>query len=74
MFELREVLRDGLARHGKPFAELNQRLAVALMEPVEQQAAARVGKGTKNGVVVHVDNRQLFGCVSRTIIVRARVL
>jgi hypothetical protein len=44
------------------------------MKPVEQQAAACVSKGTKNGVVVHVDNMQLFGCVSRTIIVRETVL
>jgi hypothetical protein len=57
VLELRQMLGDSLARHGEPFAELDQRLAVALMQPVEQQAAARVGKGAENSVVVHVDNR-----------------
>ena len=48
----REMLRDSLARHIQPLAQLAKRLAVFSIEPVQQLPAACIGQGAKNSVVI----------------------
>ena len=55
-----EVLAHRLAGHVQPRAQLAQRLAVALVEAVEQDPAARVGQRLEHVVSA---NRQPFGCL-----------
>jgi hypothetical protein len=59
-----EVLRDRLTRDVLVGAEFAERLAVARVQAVEQRAAARVGKGTEDGVQVHQVIMQRTGCMS----------
>ena len=47
-----EVLAHRLARHVQPRAQLAQRLAVALVQAVEQQPPARIGQRPEH--LVHV--------------------
>jgi hypothetical protein len=47
-----QVLRDGLTGHVEVGAQLGQRLAVALVQSVEQHPAAAVGEGFEDDVGV----------------------
>ena len=56
LLQHREVLHDPEPRHpGQVLAQLAERLAIALEEPVEQDPPIRIGEGPedRNGVVRH---------------------
>ena len=63
--EDRQVLRHCLACHVEPVAQFAQRLPAPSMQPVQQLAAACIGERAKDGVIVHADIMQPFGCMSR---------
>jgi hypothetical protein len=52
LFEDAQVLHDAEARHLQLRLELRERAAVALEEPVEQEATRRIGKCLEHPVVV----------------------
>jgi len=62
------VLQNGqmfahrLARHGKAFAQLSQRLSVVGAKPIKQLPSACIGQRPED--CVHSDNMQPFGCLS----------
>src|SRR6185369_3472171 len=64
-----EVLRDRLAGRSEavvadqPDAELEQRLAIALLQLIEDRPAGRVGQGLVE-IAHHADDRQAQTCVS----------
>jgi hypothetical protein len=54
----REMLRDGLARHGEAAAKLAEGLAVPRLQPIEQLPPAGIGQGAKKGIVIHARGPQ----------------
>ena len=69
------MLAHGLPRHFQVLAQLSERLAVVLPEPVQQQTAARVGQRLEDSVhlvIRHLDIMQVFTCVMSNVQVVAR--
>lgn len=55
-FQDRQMLGDGLARHVEAVAQIAQRLAVPVVQPVQQLPAAGIGQGAKHSIVIHLYN------------------
>ena len=55
------MLRDRLARHVQPLAQLAQRLTIPLVQPVQQLPAARIGQRAKHSIVIHAGDTEPFG-------------
>lgn len=68
LLEDREVFGDRLTCHLQPLAQLPQRLAIPGVEPVQQRAAAAVGQGSKDRVVLHHRHTEPIGSISRSSI------
>src|SRR5438874_762060 len=66
-----EVLADRLARHAQISTELAKRLAVALIEPIEQRPPTGIGKCLEHVVILICSHPAAFqhtqpnGCMSR---------
>ena len=56
----RQMFRDRLAGHVQSAAQLAERLAVPLVQPVQQPTAARIGQSAKHSIVIHAGNMELF--------------
>ena len=63
LLENRQMFRDRLARHVQPPAQLAQRLAIPLVQPIQQLPSARIGQSTKHSIIIHASNMEPFGCV-----------
>ena len=57
------MLRDRLAGHVQPLAQLAKRLAVPLVQPVQQLPAARIRQSAKHSIV-HAGNMEPRGCLT----------
>src|SRR3984893_10156472 len=53
LLENRQMLRDRLAGHAQPLAQLAQRLAIPAVQPLPQPPAARIGQSAKHSIVIH---------------------
>ena len=64
------MLAHRLARHFEVLAELPERLAVVVSQPVQQQSAARVGERLEDPVhlvVGHPPIMQVFTCIMSNV-------
>lgn len=55
LFEYHQVFCDGLASHLQPLAKISQRLAIFLVQPVEELPTARVRQCLENCIIVNLD-------------------
>jgi hypothetical protein len=58
------MLRDRLARHVQPPTQLAKRLAIPLMQPIQQPPAARIGQSAKHSILIHASNMEPFCCLN----------
>ena len=61
LLQYRQMLRNRLAGHVEPLAQLAKRLAIPAMQPVQQPPAARIGRSAKHSIVIHAGDMEPFG-------------
>src|ERR1700756_1419396 len=57
----RQMLRDRLAGHVEPLAQLAERLAIPALQSIQQLPAARVGQSAKYSILIHAGNMEPLG-------------
>jgi len=50
------MLRHGLSCHVESLAQVAERLAIPLMQPIQQPPAARIGQSPENSVIIDRHN------------------
>src|SRR5580704_5541183 len=70
--ENRQMLRDRLAGHAQPLAQLAQRLAIPAVQPIQQLPTICIGQSAKHSIVIHAGNMEPIGYLSSRK-VRSRV-
>src|SRR5271163_3843437 len=58
------MLRDCLAGHVQPLAQLAKRPAILQVQSIQQLPAARIGQSAKHSILIHAVNRELLGSIS----------
>src|ERR1700730_4961292 len=61
LLENRQMLRDRLAGHAQPLAQLAQRLAIPAVQPIQQLPTICIGQSAKHSIVIHAGNTKPFG-------------
>src|ERR1700726_16498 len=61
LLENRQMLRDRLAGHVQPLAQLAKRLAIPAVQPIEQLPTICIGQSAKHSIVIHAGNMEPFG-------------
>src|SRR5580704_154761 len=61
LLEYRQMLRDRLAGHAQPLAQLAQRLAIPAVQPIQQLPTICIGQSAKHSIVIHAGNMEPFG-------------
>jgi hypothetical protein len=55
------MLRDRLAGHVQPLAQLAKRLTIPVVQPIQQLPTVCVGQSAKHSVLIHAVNREPRG-------------
>ena len=60
-FQNGKMLRDRLAGHFQPLAQLAQGLAIPAVEPIQQLPTICIGQSAKHSIVIHAGDMEPFG-------------
>jgi len=55
------MLRDCLAGHVQPLAQLAQGLAIPAVQPIQQLPTICIGQSAKHSIVIHAGDMEPFG-------------